>query len=184
MNTGRVLRSFVDTIPTKPYQGNSLFSPDDSCLVIGDTAHKAVTLVDTQTGRMLTPPLPHDAPVTEFSFSPDGRYLFTWATSGTMRVWNVADGSPAYPPLLHHHDLYAGESLSFTADGRYALTECKGGTLEWKLDGSPRLAVRILNIRHHRTISSPDGSLMACQDREDWLWDLATSSKPDAHTGS
>ena len=36
----------------------------------------------------------HTAPVTDISFSPDGRYVVTSGGDGTVRVWDTATGEP------------------------------------------------------------------------------------------
>ena len=176
VDSGQVLSRFTNTIPIDAYRGvSTLFSPDSRRIVVSDLQNR-LRLLDTRAGRVVSPPMPHDAPVAETLFSPDGRYLFTYATSRTVRIWNVADGSPAYPPLLHHDSFKAGRSLLFSADGRYALTAYKSRILQWKLDGALTLSPREINISPTAIFFSPDGSLMAFQNQEDWLWNIATNA--------
>jgi WD40 repeat protein len=58
------------------------------------------------------------AGATRAAFSPDGRLLATGDPDGVIRVWDVASGRPAGPPLRHPCEV---ASLAFRPDGRVLL---------------------------------------------------------------
>src|SRR5262249_21782336 len=59
--------------------------------------------------------------------SPDGKLLLTWAADRTARLWDVATGLPACPPLvqaeeLSHNGLGYDFSADFSRDGTRLVT--------------------------------------------------------------
>jgi WD40 repeat protein len=75
----------------------------------------------------------HDGPVRHAEFSPDGRRVVTASADGTARVWNVADGKEACPPVAH------GPPVAFAAfspDGRRLVTLGMGAAKVWNATGT------------------------------------------------
>src|SRR5262249_46459083 len=65
------------------------------------------------------PLLRHGDQVKVASFSPDGRLVLTASADGAVRVWDLASGRLAVPPLAHHEPI---THAAFAPDGRVAVT--------------------------------------------------------------
>ncbi len=91
------------------------FSPDGTALAGG--ASRTVLLWDVATRRRRGGPLTgHEQPVTDVTFSPDGRTLAAGAGNGSVRLWDVATHRSRGAPMTGHT---AGVfSVAFSADGR------------------------------------------------------------------
>lgn len=64
--------------------------------------------------------LPHDEPVSNATFSPDGTRALTASDDMTARVWDATTGEPVTPPMEHTgHELGAA---TFSPDGTRILT--------------------------------------------------------------
>jgi WD40 repeat protein/tRNA A-37 threonylcarbamoyl transferase component Bud32 len=71
-----------------------------------------------------SPLLRHSDRVTRASFSPDGRFVLTACADGTVRVWDLAAGRLAIPPLEGDERV---THVAFGADGRRVVTACEDG---------------------------------------------------------
>jgi WD40 repeat protein len=99
--------------------------------------------------------LPHAAWVTAAAFSRDGRWVVTSSDDGTARLWDVATGKPAGPPLEH------GSPVRWVAlgpEGRTVLTlDAAGRARLWGLGAGGQATP----LRHGAEILtaalSPDG---------------------------
>jgi WD40 repeat protein len=90
----------------------------DGRWVVTLAVDNAVRLWDAASGRDLGVRLSEDAPVTQASFSPDGRWIST--TSGeTARVWNAAIGREIAERIRQEDPVNAA---SFSGDGRWLVT--------------------------------------------------------------
>ncbi len=106
------------------YVYRAAFSPDGRrYLMIHDAT--AVDVCDSQTGNRITPALEHYFQPQGFAFSPDSRFVVTYAYT-TARVWDASTGE-AVSPFLDHADVIRWADWS--PDGREILTDTQGGTL-------------------------------------------------------
>ncbi|YCM45730.1 WD40 repeat domain-containing serine/threonine protein kinase [Verrucomicrobiaceae bacterium 227] len=64
-------------------------------------------------------------PKTWSIFTEDGKYLVTWSSDGTARMWNAETGAPHGPPLRHRQ---AVSWVSSSADGQRLVTASYDGT--------------------------------------------------------
>src|SRR5262249_46071360 len=69
---------------------------------------------DVASGRLVAE-LAHEAPLTDFAFSPDGRRIATAGKDGTARLWDAQTGDPVTPPLVHKKPI---NKVSFSPDSR------------------------------------------------------------------
>lgn len=169
------------------------FTPDDTGFVVAEDP-RTLRVLDTKTGKPLTPPLRHDMPVAGFCFSPNGRYLFTVSTvmegesdqegaegvddskPRKLSIWNIPDGTLAAGPIPHTL-LWRMSSLSFSADGRYAITPSIPYASLWSLEGSTTLTPQRLEMyQTNPVLLSPDGEYFVALQRKDWLWSTRTAA--------
>jgi len=104
-----------------PFYGRVRFTPDDKALaVIEDWS---VRLLDAEDGKELRWFGGHTAPVTNLSYSPDGKRLATIAGDRVARVWDAATGKAvAKLPL----PLGGGTDLAFANGGKTLAVSCGG----------------------------------------------------------
>lgn len=124
--------------------------------------------------------------VRQLAYSPDGLHLATADTSGAVRLWESATGSPTNPSAV---PLGVTESFAFSPDGRWLAAGCRDGVVrQWSVpDGAPRAEtirapespVRVRYSRDGRRILT-DGSGVVRQ------WQAATGrpAGPALHTDS
>jgi WD40 repeat protein len=93
------------------------FSPDGKLLLLA-CGSKSAQLRDAGSGSVVHE-LTHGQMVYHAAFSPDGRQVVTSSKDGTARVWDVATGKPAGPPLEHGGMVAWAE---FSSDGSKLLT--------------------------------------------------------------
>jgi WD40 repeat protein len=129
----------------------------------------------------------HQGPVRYAEFSPDGRLLVTTSTEKTARVWDLAAGEPACPPLEHDGPVL---HASFSPDGRLVVTASEDGTARcWDLSAGRQIAV----LAEHQgpvrwACFNSDGKyvLTASDDGSACVWDSATGKRvaaPMRHKG-
>jgi WD40 repeat protein len=131
------------------------FSPDGKLLLLAGGA-KSAQLRDAVTGSLLRQ-FPHEQLVYHAAFSPDARLAATSSQDGTARVWDVATGRPAGPPL--HHDGPVAWA-QFSSDGNKLMTVRERHFVQlWDWRAGRRLAPEIprRSVLYHASLS-PDGS--------------------------
>jgi WD40 repeat protein len=102
------------------------FRPPDGRHVLLGTDDRSAVLCDTDTGKAVGRPLgPHPDVVAAVAFRPDGAAAATGCRDGTIRLWDVATGSPLGPPFGHRA---AVSALAFAPDGRTVLSASADGT--------------------------------------------------------
>jgi WD40 repeat protein/serine/threonine protein kinase len=132
--------------------------------------------------------LPHDAAVTDATFSPDGRLAVTASEDATARLWDASTGEPIASPLRHESAIRA---VAVSPDGKTILTGSvdKTARLWIAATGEP-----IGEPMHHEgpviaVAFSPDGRtvLTGSNDKTARLWDATTGQPrgtPLCHEGA
>jgi WD40 repeat protein/serine/threonine protein kinase len=95
------------------------------------------------------------------AFSPDGRLVCIGCRDRTARLWDVATGNPAGPPLVHHDPVW---SVAFRPDGKAVLTGSgdrkprKGEARLWDVATGQALGPPLVKDRYTNAVEfSPDG---------------------------
>jgi WD40 repeat protein/tetratricopeptide (TPR) repeat protein len=166
-----------------PYSGK-LIIPD------GDEAR----VWDIHSGRPLSPPFKHPAPITGATFSPDSRYIAI-AFGRHVQVWDTLSAKPLCP-LLEHSEKEIGKIYTprgpitefdevkrteFSSDGRLLLTCTAVEARAWDtLTGralTPTLGYSNVGsyLRCFRACISPDGCYVLTRGngRAAEVWDVA-----------
>ena len=109
--------------------------------------HSGIYRVRTLTG--------HTGSVHAVAYSPDGATVASASLDGTLRLWNVADGTHRQTLKGHGADFSA---VAYSPDGTTLVSGCGDGTLQvWTADGA-----RLRNLTGHRLVwtvaYSPDGT--------------------------
>jgi WD40 repeat protein/Flp pilus assembly protein TadD len=95
------------------------FSPDGRYFATGSDPRQIPTgelrLWDTNTGRLLFPPIPYTNYVSAIAFRPDGRLVATGDYSGLVRTWDLSTGREIGRPI--HQGGAIVTALSFSPDG-------------------------------------------------------------------
>src|SRR5262249_39461878 len=71
------------------------------------------------TGKLLSPPLRHQAWVSGRAFSPDGKTIATGSYDKTVRLWDIATGQAIGPALRHP----SKPGVAFLDDGKTLFTQ-------------------------------------------------------------
>lgn len=171
----------------------SAFSPTEPLLaftsVDADVSSAQVQLWNTQT-REPVRTWPLDLPCNGLAFSADGRMLITTEVSsrlgsGSLAIWNVADGSKAAgfsAPLAH---MTVGIAFTVTADLRSAAFVSEIGGREFRAltvvdlpSGAVRWTAPVEQAWGTAMTFSPDGSILATAEgygqTDIRLWDVAS----------
>ena len=116
--------------------------------------------------------LEHDSPVSDVSFSPDGRLLVT-ASDKTAQLWIVETGEKGYT-LSHDH---SGSGASFSPDGNLVVTVGTDQAEFWDAKtGMKRYALNHPFVR--RAAFSADGQYLLTASRDTArVWNLKTGAE-------
>ncbi|WP_433272751.1 TIR domain-containing protein [Actinosynnema sp. CS-041913] len=123
----------------------------------------------------------HGGPVGAVAVSPDATTLVTASDDGTVRLWNVADGTRIGEPLVGHvGPVYAA---AFSPNGEILATGGGDHSVRlWHLPTRRQLAPP--HLAHHGTVRSvafsPDGRVLATggDDGGVRLWDTGSTVDP------
>ncbi|GAA1298982.1 toll/interleukin-1 receptor domain-containing protein [Saccharothrix xinjiangensis] len=123
----------------------------------------------------------HGGPVGAVAISPDATTLATTSDDGTVRLWNVADGTRIGDPLIGHvGPVYAA---AFSPNGEILATGGGDHSVRlWHLPTRRQLAPP--HMAHHGTVRSaafsPDGRTLATagDDGGVRLWDTGPTTDP------
>src|SRR5262249_5830461 len=109
--------SFLDALP---WLAEALHLERDPPRMEMDRLRLAMTLAQCPIPKQLWS---HSAQVVTAEFNPDGDRVAVGASDGTVKIWNVHDGTPAAPALKHGQRI---ASIRFSPDGSRLLTVPSG----------------------------------------------------------
>lgn len=97
-------------------------TPDSSRLiaVVGDT----IITVDLADPQLRPVELKHDAAITDFALSEDGKQILTGSVDGAVRLWNAAAATLAWPTIKRDVRINA---VRFDPNGQRILAACHDG---------------------------------------------------------
>jgi WD40 repeat protein/tetratricopeptide (TPR) repeat protein/predicted Ser/Thr protein kinase len=119
----------------------------------------------------------HEGALNDAVFGADGRVVFTAGEDGVGRVWDVATGKGAGPPLEHGSPV---RFIALSPDGRRAATAGADGTLKvWDVaTGTPAFPTVVLGVQFTGLAYSPRGDrvLAVGAAGRARVWDAATGA--------
>jgi WD40 repeat protein len=165
------------------------FSPDDHWLaaVAADTRRLRLrSLGESQDDARIQFTSPHDGPIVDFRFSPDGKWLATGGWDGQVMLWDMTGSDPFGAPRyrLSMPQRQPVRTLAFSKSGNRLIAGGQNGmALVWDLR-SGVLSPKVWTLSHISTVRavalSPDGRWGATgtwePDFSVRVWDLGTTT--------
>jgi WD40 repeat protein len=151
------------------------FSPDGGTIATGGQDGN-IRLWNARTGQPLGVPLPHRGDVVAVVFYQEGKVIAAASQGGLVRRWHADTGTPI-PPDHWHEATAAVLKAAFSSDGRFALTGCNNGSIQF---WDRTAAVPIFRGEHQGMIRSvalsSDGKMaLTCgADHLAHFWDTTT----------
>ncbi|MGI9334011.1 MAG: protein kinase domain-containing protein [Gammaproteobacteria bacterium] len=135
-------------------------SPDGS-LIASAQREGIIELIDATTRRRVGPGLRgHEGGVRDVAFGPQGEWLVSGGTDGTVRVWPVADGMGGESRVVGETgDVVMG--VAFAPDGKIVSSANGDGTVQlWNADTGGAIGAPLTDLAlGFKTVQfSPDGS--------------------------
>jgi RNA polymerase sigma factor (sigma-70 family) len=132
VQTGKPLRWLADTdhdktvnVPVTQVMGCLTLTADGKTLAVGGDGN-GLRFLDLATGKTLTMPNGHDAPVTSLSYMLDGKSLLTHAGDSTVRKWEASTGKQlkqfAVPAKTLRHAVTPDGRVLAVLDDKHVLT--------------------------------------------------------------
>ncbi|MFF0010100.1 AAA family ATPase [Streptomyces sp. NPDC005374] len=161
------------------------FSPDGRLLAIGTDRLRLWTVATGEPlGQGIAVP---GGAVTAVAFGPDGRTLAIAGTTGTVRLWNIADAAHPVPlgPALTGPTAGYVQTVAFSPDGRTLVTGNDDQTLRlWDVTSPahPAPLPKLTGFTSYvfSVAFSPDGRTLAAgsADHTVRLWDMSRPTTP------
>ena len=115
---------------------------------------------------------------TSVSWSPDGKYIASGGTDGTVQVWNAFDGDPIYTYHGHFDSqtdwwLCVVETVAWSPDGKYIASGGRDKTVQvWNAFDGDRIYTYHGHTSTVDTVAwSPDSKRLAFADSNVHMWD-------------
>jgi WD40 repeat protein/serine/threonine protein kinase len=116
------------------------FSPDGARIITAGRDGIA-QILDAVTLALVSPPLPHKAPLWSALLSADGQRVVTACNERTVRVWDAITGEAIAPPLIH---LDEPNYAAFSPNGRQIVSVSREGAARlWDLSGSEGIVAHL-----------------------------------------
>lgn len=112
---------------------NLVVQPDGS--FISASSDGVIQRWDNLGNPVGTPITGHTEAVRDMTLSPDGSTLITASKDGTIRRWNLADGTPLGEPLTGHQG--AVQTVAMKPDGSFFSGGADGTVRRWDASGNP-----------------------------------------------
>ncbi|MEM6517899.1 MAG: substrate-binding domain-containing protein [Cyanobacteria bacterium P01_C01_bin.70] len=155
----------VTSLTTQP-DGSFISASDDGTLQRWDN-----------TGNPVAEPITgHTGAVREMALSPDGSTLITASEDGSIRRWNVADGTPQGDPLTGHQG--SVQALSIKPDGSFFSGGADGTVRQWDASGAPVGEPLSGSGPVNAIATNPDGTSVAVGDDTGALQYLSGMGEP------
>jgi WD40 repeat protein len=112
------------------------FSKDSSQLATASWDN-SVRIWESNTGKLISGPLPHSSPVYDAEFSQDNRHLLTYAKDATALVWDLRTGRPATAPYSGEEEVVAAfrpghdQAIVMDAKGSFNVWDWRNSTRLW-----------------------------------------------------
>lgn len=174
------------SLPIKKGASHSIaaFTPDSKRIAYDRSIPGAIDLAevvvaDVQAGRLLGKPCRHDGPITQVTFSSDGRLLLTASADGTARLWNPINGEPLSAPMRHPGAVY---HAGFSPDNQIIATAGQDGSARlWDVASgeplSPPLSAPAA-VRHVAFSPKGDAIVTSCDDNRLRVYKLSSENRP------
>ena len=163
------------------YRAEIRVSPDGSITALGLRDKSGITLITSQTGRLLRH-IDTPEPVSSVAFSPDGTRLMSAHGNTEIRIWDVSSGAEVL--VVSMDDGTTVDVVFYTPDGNRILAYCThegavpaktirimdacGGTIA-EFPGEPNY----INYTVSGSLS-PDGLRLLTEERDAvFLWDIS-----------
>lgn len=130
VKTGELLKKLKADMPVLNEVLCLAWSSDVNTIISGSLNFEGHSLrkFDTATGTQTAVLEGHQHLVKALSLSPNNRILVSASSDKTTRLWNIENGQPIGPPLLHEG---AVRSAVFSPDGKLLATVCDDHIYTW-----------------------------------------------------
>jgi RNA polymerase sigma factor (sigma-70 family) len=150
------------------------FSLDSANWACADKKDREVKLYESRTGKLIRQFAGHQRPAATVAFAPDGKTIAsTESSTGTLRFWETGTGKL----LSGAGNLYAGENLAYSPDGRLLVGSGGLRPAVWDVAASKSLSNYFEKQRDggDESVLSPDGKWLATYYQHTiYLWDVTT----------